>query len=361
MERKDYYKILGITEEEKKLPFNEFQKVLKKKHRKLVIQLHPDKNGDKSESEKKELEEKFKEVAEAYEILSNEQKKNEYDNPTQGFDFSNFGGFNGDPFDMFSDFFQDRGFGNRRQAPQRGQSIRLNVKLTLEEIYQGCHKKLKYNRLDVCSNCGGSGKTKDTVEEDCPHCGGTGMLLQVNGNVQMMQTCPHCHGKGKTLKNPCPNCNGSGLEVKSHEVEIDIPKGIPSNSQLTLKGHGSASPNGNQGGYGDLIVVLTEMPHDTFQRRDNDVACVCQVPIIDAILGCVQEVTTIDGGKLQVKVKQGTEDGTMLKVQGRGFPLFQNEGVRGDMYVIVKHKIPKNLTEEEKNTLLSLKNNVNFK
>ena len=206
-ERKDYYKILGVDKSATKDD-------IKKAYRKLAIQYHPDKQQGKSDKEKKEAEEKFKEIAEANEVLSDDKKRAEYDNPSSNFKFEGFGGRG------FSDFMNGFGFdfdfnpfGNKGQQKrvQKGQSIRFNLGVTLEDIYNGTEKTLKYKRMDKCPTCGGSGKGHNSRVETCTHCGGTGQFFQQNGFVQTITTCPHCKGKGTILINPCPTCNGNGI------------------------------------------------------------------------------------------------------------------------------------------------------
>lgn len=354
-DRKDYYKILGVDK-------NVSADDLKKVYRKLSLKYHPDRQSGKSDAEKKAAEEKFKDIAEAYDVLSDPKKKSEYDNPQSSFDFSGFGG--GSPFDIFNEFFGGGGSSfnfTRKEAIQRGSNIRLNVSVTLEEIFSGVTKKLRYKRQEPCSTCGGSGKTAQTREETCSYCGGTGMIFQTHGNVQHMSTCPYCGGKGKHLINPCPNCNGKGLEVKDHEVEVEIPSGIPQGAQLVMQGNGSASPNGNKGGYGDLLIVINEKPHEKFERNGNDLYYKLEVPVMDAIVGGSREVETIDGIKLNVKIKQGIEDGTILRFAQKGMPIYNGRNMRGDMLIVVKLKMPKQLTNDEINILNELKEHENFK
>ena len=215
-ERKDYYKILGITDAEKKLQGNDFVDVVKTKYRKLALKLHPDKQQGKSDKERSEAEEKFKEVSEAYDVLSDQQKRQEYDNPMSG--FGGFGGFGGfDPFDMMSEF----GFGSRNRGPIKGQNMRIKINVSLLELYNGVTRKIKYNRNGICKKCGGSGKTSNTRVEKCPHCNGTGQFVTRNGFVQTITTCPNCGGKGTWLVNPCTECHGNGLSVEEVELEIN--------------------------------------------------------------------------------------------------------------------------------------------
>ena len=353
--KKDYYKILGITDEEKQLQGKEFEAVLKKRHRKLALSLHPDKQQGKSETEKKANEEKFKEVSEAYEVLSDSKKRQEYDNPMSG--FSGFGGFSGfDPFDMMSDF----GFGGqKRERVVKGQSLRIVVGVTLEEIYDGSVKTIKYTRNGTCKKCGGSGKSAHTTVEACPHCGGTGQIFSRNGFMQTITTCPHCGGKGNFLKNPCNECKGSGVSQEEMQVNITIPKGIVEGVQMTMNGYGCAPLNGN-GVFGDLLIVFKELNHEKFERIDNDLIFELEIPVLDALLGGDIEVTTINGKRLTTKISPLIADGTHIRFGNKGMPIYGQNGKFGSMIGIVKFVMPKKLNEEEKSLLLELKNKENF-
>lgn len=353
--RKDYYNILGITDEEKKLKDNEFEKIVKTKYRKLCLQYHPDKQQGKTEEEKKEAENKFKEVSEAYEVLSDKQKRQEYDNPMSG--FSGFSGFeNFDPFDMMSSF----GFGNRNRGPVKGQSMRLTIDVTLNELYTGVTRKIKYKRNGICKKCSGTGKTTNTRIEKCPHCNGTGQFVSINGFVQTITTCPKCGGRGTWMVNPCNSCNGNGLGVEEVELEITIPRGAMDGAKMTLQGKGCAPENGN-GIYGDLIVELNEVTHKKFERNGHDLIFDLELSVIDAILGCEKEITTIDGRVLSTKISPLTEDGTQIRFNGQGMPIYGRDGYCGSMIGIVRVMMPKSLNEEEKELLSELKTKENFK
>ena len=334
-DRKDYYKILGITDEEKKLQGEEFEKVVKSKYRKLAIQLHPDKQQGKSDNEKKAAEDKFKEVSEAYEVLSDSKKRQEYDNPMSG--FSGFGGFGGfDPFDMMSEF--GFGGGRQRQRVVKGQTMRIVVEATLEDLFNGITKTIKYKRQGTCKTCGGSGKGSNT----------------------RIETCPHCGGQGKKMINPCPNCNGNGLSAEEVQLEITIPKGAPNGFQMIAQGHGGAPMNGN-GVFGDLIILIKEKEHEKFERNDNDLYFDLEIPVVDAILGCNKEVTTIDGKRLTTKISSLIEDGTQIRFANKGMPIYERNGQFGSMIGIVRLVMPKSLNSEEKRLLNELKTKEHFK
>lgn len=353
---KDYYKILGV---EKTATAED----IKKAYRREAKKWHPDLCKD--ETKKKEYEEKFKEVAEAYSVLSDENKRKEYDNPMSGGANFNFGGFGGTDFsDLFSQFgfggFNPFGGGRPKQQVVKGQSMRIVVELTLEEIFNGVTKKIRYNHYDKCHTCGGSGKTSNSKEETCPHCGGTGSQFQQEGGWQRISTCRHCGGSGKILKNPCPSCGGDGIVMTNSEIDIEIPKGVCEGFQLALEGKGNA-PKNCKGEYGDLYVLVKEKEHDKFLRDGNDLIFELEVPIIDALLGCTKEVETIDGKRLSTNIPQGVEDGTKIRFNGKGLPIYGHNGMYGNMIGVVKLVMPKSLTNEERNILNSLKEKPNFR
>jgi len=357
--KKDYYKILGITDEEKKLQDKEFEDVAKKKYRQIAIKYHPDRNPGN-----KEAEEKFKEAAEAYSVLSDKNKRAEYDNPMSGVNFNSnfdFGSFNVDEILKgfgFSDFGFDP-FRSSASVVRKGSSMRLRVKLSLEEIYNGTKKKFKYKRLDKCEVCDGKGTTKDSKVEKCHTCGGTGKIfIQPNPFMQQIATCNVCGGSGKVITNPCKHCGGKGVRQKENEVEISIPKGVFEGMQLSLKGYGNAPDNMN-GEYGDLIVDIIEIEHNEYRRDGHDLYCDVEIPVIDAILGCNATIDTINGKKLTVKIPAGTEDGYTLRFNGYGMPIYGSNKY-GDMYGIIKLKMPKKLTDNERRLLEQLNNCENF-
>lgn len=351
-ERKDYYKILGVDKSASK-------DEIKKAYRKLAIQYHPDKQQGKSDKEKKEAEDKFKEIAEANEVLSDDKKRAEYDNPASNFKFDGFSGFD-DIMNGFG-FNFDFGFGNRTQQKrvQKGQSIRINLGITLEEVFNGDEKTIKYKRMDKCPTCSGSGKGHNSRVETCTHCGGTGQLFQQNGFVQTITTCPYCKGKGTMLINPCPTCDGNGIVETENTVKLNIPKGIMQGTQMTMQGQGHA-PLNCDGIYGDLLFVIHEVPHNKFERNGNDLYFELEIPVIDGILGCNVEVETIDNKKLSTKIAQGTDNGTQIRFGGKGLPIMNTQAF-GNMIGIVKLKVPKSLNNDEIELLTQLKEKENFK
>ena len=351
-ERKDYYKILGISDSEKELTGDEFEKVLKSKFRKLSLKYHPDKNpGDK------DAEAKFKDIAEAYDVLHN--KREEYDNPSSGFKFEGFTDFNDifGGFSPFSDIFSSMGMGGERKKEPRGSNLRIEFAISLEESYNGVKKREKYSRYVTCESCGGSGKTAETKEKPCTVCGGTGFVYQSNGFMQMGSTCRHCGGTGKIIENPCKKCNGHGLTLKSTEVEFTVPRGVATGSSIRLPGLGNMAPHG-KGESGDLYIVFVIKRHPVFYMEGNNLVCTCKVNVLDAITGCKKEIMTISGKKLSVMIPRGTSDGDKLKINGHGMPL--QGGGYGSLIIIVNVVMPRELTDEEVELIEVLKTKPNF-
>ena len=354
-ERKDYYKILGIDK-------NASEEEIKKAYRKIAIKFHPDRNqGDKK------AEEKFKEAAEAYEVLSDPKKKAEYDNPKSTFEFHgspNFGGMNMDDilkhFNMGGFDFNIRM--NHGQQPQSGSSIRIKVELTLEEVLSGCTKKIKIKRYEPCNHCGGSGMTADSRKRTCKTCGGTGMAFSSNGFMSMQQTCPTCGGKGYIIENPCKHCNGHGVVLNtSSEVEFTIPRGVENGMQIEYQGLGNAAPHG-KGNNGSLIVVIAFKEHEVFEVQGRDVVCNLEIGVLDAILGCDLEITTLGGKKIKAKIPQGTASGQIFRFKGYGLPRYNNSiGVSGNMIGIVSITVPKELNNNEKQLLEQLRREEHFR
>ena len=359
--KKNYYSILGISEDEKKLKGKDFEKVVKPKFRKLAMEFHPDKQQGKSESEKKAAEEKFKEVQEAYEVLTNEEKRAKYDNPSMGgnmgFDFEGFGMNMDDIMSHFGGF--DMHFNHRARTP-KGQSQRINIGITLMEALNGGKKTIKYKRYDKCHICNGSGATKESKVETCPHCGGTGQIFRQDGAWQQISTCPHCKGKGTILTHPCHECKGNGVVLTETVLNVDIPKGVGTDFQQVIKGMGNAPLNCN-GEYGDLIINFYDIKDDKFERYGDTVTCKIEVNVIDALLGCNKEIETIDGKKILTKIPNGVEDGVQLRFNGKGLPHYDNNNIIGPMIGIIKLVVPKDLSEKEIELLKELQQSKSFK
>lgn len=348
-EKRDYYEVMGV-------PKNASDDEIKKAYRKLAKQYHPDLNpGDKT------AEAKFKEVNEAYEVLSDKEKKSRYDQFGHAGVDPNFGGGPGaSPFDgdidlgdIFNSFFG--GFGGGRSAnpnaPRRGRDAQASVTISFEEAAKGTKKQVSYQRIETCQSCGGSGAESGTETKTCPQCGGTGQV-RVNqrtpfGVVQTTRGCDRCGGKGKIIDHPCHTCDGAGRVRKAKTLEITIPAGIDDGQTLNVGGHGDAGTNG--GPSGDLHVYVTVRPHPIFERRGNDVWCEMPITFTQAALGAEVIVPTLDG-KVSYQVHDGTQPGDVFKLRGKGIPNIHGRG-RGDQYVRVTIEVPKNLTDRQKEIL----------
>jgi len=356
-ERKDYYKILGLSDEERKLKGKEFQDIIKKKFRKISIEKHPDKQHGKSDAEKKQAEEEFKEAAQAYEVLSDEKKRAEYDNPHSSFDFSGM-----DFGDMhIDDILRHFGFGHDSRPKEiKGTSIRITLPLTLEEMANGVIKKIKYKRFVLCDSCNGSGRTANTKERVCRTCGGSGMVFSQNHFMMVQQTCPTCGGQGRYLENPCTRCGGHGIAEKTNEeAEIKVEKGVLGGMSFVLEGMGNYPPHG-EGIPGDLIILVRQIEHDTFECINSDLYCEIGISVVDAILGAKINVSTLDGKVLSATIPQGTKEGDKLRFRGYGMPKYGSNHV-GDMIGIIRIKIPKQITDDERQLLEKLREQEHFK
>jgi molecular chaperone DnaJ len=371
MSKRDYYDILGVS---KNAPADE----IKKAYRKMAIKYHPDKNPDD-----KGAEDKFKEAAEAYEVLSNPEKKQRYDQfghaGTQGgfgggyggggmnMDdiFSQFGdifgGGGGSPFDsFFGGGGQQRGGGGGRRV-QKGTNLRIKVKLTLEEIANGVEKKIKVNKQVVCNTCDGTGAKDKNSFSTCKTCGGQGAVRRVTntilGQMQTTSTCPTCNGEGTTISSKCGTCHGDGVTRGEETISINIPAGVSEGMQLSMSGKGNAAPRG--GVPGDLIILVEETPHETLKREGINIIYDLHVSFVDATLGASIEVPTIDG-KARIKLDPGTQGGKILRLKGKGIPEV-NSYHKGDQLIQVNIWTPKILNNEERELLEKLKESQNFK
>jgi len=349
-DKRDYYEVLGIskgaTEDE-----------IKKAYRKLAKKYHPDVNPGN-----KEAEEKFKEVNEAYGVLSNADSKAKYDQYGHaafdsasgaggfgGFDFGGFGGF--DMGDIFSNIFGGGGGRNGGTQSQRGESIGLRLKLTFEEAALGCKKKIEFTRKEKCSQCNGTGGQNPGDVETCKTCGGTGRVRTIQntifGQMQSQTTCSACRGKGKTIKNPCKSCSGTGLKNVSKALDVNIPAGVDDGERLTLRSQGHVSQSGLAG---DIVLVITVQPHKFFQRDGEDLYCEFPISFAEAVLGTTITVPTLDD-KAEIKIPEGTQSGTEFVSRGKGIQRV-NSRTKGDLHVVVNIEVPKNLTKEQKEALL---------
>ncbi len=364
MEKRDYYEVLGVS---KTANADE----IKKAYRKMAIKYHPDKNpGDK------EAEEKFKEAAEAYDVLSNPEKRQRYDQfghsmGQQGFPGggAGFGGFSmEDIFSQFGDIFGGGPWGGAtggrrqaRRATRRGGDLRVKVKLTLEEISTGVKKTLKIPVMSKCDHCNGTGAKDGTAFSTCQTCGGSGTVLRTQqtmlGIMQTQSTCPDCQGEGKIITQPCTHCNGQGVERKEEEVSFNIPAGVQEGMVLTVKGRGNAPRHG--GVNGDLLVVIEEIQHPELIRDGNDVIYNLMLDIPTAALGGSVEVPTITG-RAKLKISPGTQPGKVLRLRGKGLPSTEGYG-HGDELVNVMVYIPETLNDDEKAVMERLRQSSNVR
>jgi molecular chaperone DnaJ len=349
MTKRDYYEILGVSKEAS-------ESEIKKAYRQMALKYHPDKNPDNKESE-----EKFKEAAEAYDILSNPEKKSRYDQFGHS-GIGNYGGFSGggmsmdDIFSHFGDIFGGAfgdfgGFGRSRGSSQRvnrGSNLRVKVRLTLEEIANGVEKKIKVNKYIACDTCHGTGAKGGSAYKTCNSCGGTGRVTKVTntflGQMQTTTTCPTCGGEGQSITDKCTICYGNGVVKGEEVISIKIPAGVSEGMQLSVNGKGNTAARGGMAG--DLIVLIEEIEHPDLKRDGNNLLYEHYISFPEAILGTSIEIPTIDG-KARVKLEPGTQSGRILRLKGKGLPSLNSYG-RGDLKVHVNVWTPQHLTKEEK-------------
>lgn len=365
MSKRDYYEILGVSK-------NATPEELKKAYRKVALKYHPDRNPNDAEAENK-----FKEAAEAYEVLKDPGKREKYDRfghegvKGQGYGgqggmnmddiFSNFGDIFGsdDPFEAF--------FGGRRQRTgrrqgRRGTNLRIKVRLELKDIAEGVRKKLKVKKMVSCTACNGSGAENAGDVQTCTTCNGAGQVRRVTntilGQMQTTSTCPRCHGQGTIVTSKCKNCNGEGREYGEETIEVDIPAGVSDGMQLSLSGKGNAGEKG--GPAGDLIILVEEVQHEHLTRDGINLIYPLHISFIDAALGTSIEVPTISG-KARIKVPPGTQGGKIFRLKDKGIPNINNPYEKGDLLVDVNVWTPKKVSQEEKEMLEKLRNSPNFK
>ena len=352
-QKRDYYEVLGVSR-------GASEDEIKKAYKKMARKYHPDLNpGDKT------AEEKFKEVNEAYEVLSDADKKARYDQYGHAGVDPNFGaggfggGFDGsfdfgDLGDIFGSFFGG-GFGGGRRtnpnAPQRGESIRMSIAISFEEAAFGCEKAVTVERYETCDTCHGNGCAPGTSPEVCPDCHGTG-TVQVRRQTPMgvfatSSPCPKCGGKGRIIHQPCKDCRGSGMVRKKKTIQASIPAGIDNGQTISIRGQGNAGKNG--GPAGDLMITIPVRPHELFRREGTSVLCEAPITFTQAVLGAELEIPTIDG-KVKYTLPEGTQSGTTFRLKGKGIPSINGRG-RGDQYVTVYIETPKNLNKEQKEAL----------
>lgn len=352
MAKRDYYEILGVAKDVS-------EDDLKKAYRKLAVKYHPDKNpGDKH------AEEKFKELGEAYEALSDPQKRAAYDQYGHAaFDAraraSRAGGFGGgfhDPFEIFREVFGGGGgggsifdefFGGARSnpdGPQRGADLRYDMEISFEEAVLGCEKEISVTKAETCESCEGSGAEAGSGRKTCGMCNGQGRVIMARGIFSIQQTCPKCEGAGRVIEKPCKSCHGSGRKEKSSKIKIKIPPGVDTGARLRSSGNGEAGPRG--GSHGDLYIVLHVREHDIFERDGDDLLCEVPISFIQAALGSEIEVPTLSG-PAQIKIPAGTQPGTIFRVRGKGVRNVHGHHT-GDLHVRVSVEVPTHLNSAQK-------------
>lgn len=369
-EKKDYYKVLGVSKGASK-------KEIKKAYRKLAKKYHPDMNKSA------DAEDKFKEVQEAYEVLSDEQKRRAYDQFghagtsgfggggfNQGSDGSGFRGadFSGFGFDdigsIFDTFFggqQRRASGRRRQKASRGSDLKMEIELEFKEAVFGTEKDITYTRRVNCQSCNGSGAKDGTSKETCHQCEGAGRVTRVQktfiGSIQTTTVCPACNGEGEIIKEKCEECNGKGRQNQKEKLKVKIPPGASDGLVLKFKGKGNAGSQ--NGAYGDLYVQIEVHPHELFERRGDDIYIEKEISVLDAVLGSRIDVETLHG-EVKVKVKPGTQPGSIMRLRDKGVPKLQEKG-RGDQYIQLRIKIPEKLSKKQKELWKKLSEEKNTK
>ena len=352
-EKRDYYEVLGVKK-------GASEDELKKAYRKLAKENHPDLHpGDK------ECEARFKEINEAYEVLSDPDKRAKYDqfghaafDPSQGFGGGGFGGFEG--FGGFGDIFSDifgggfgfgGGGGRNPNAPRKGDNLRATVNIKFEEAAFGVKKDVFVSKIEQCHDCKGTGCAEGTTAEVCPDCKGTGTVMSTKrtpfGMVQSSEQCPKCRGRGKVIHSPCKTCRGMGSVRRQHKVSVSIPAGIDDGQTISLKGQGNAGLNG--GPAGDLLITVLVQPHARFERDGASILLDQEISFSQAALGAEVEVPTLDG-KVKLNIPEGTQSGTTFRLKGKGVPFLRNGG-RGDQFVTVNVAVPRSMTSTQKNAL----------
>ncbi len=369
MSKRDYYEVLGVDR-------NATEAEIKKAYRKKAMQYHPDRNKGDEEAARK-----FKEAAEAYEVLREPQKRQRYDQFGHAGVNNGPGGFGGgvdfenisfeDIFSRFGDIFGGDIFGGdifgssgqgrrRRSAGQPGRDMKLKVGLTLEEIASGTEKTLKVKKQVTCETCSGTGAESESDFQTCGTCNGMGEVRQVSrtmfGQFVNVQTCPTCRGEGRIIINRCKSCGGEGTVRGEEKVKVNIPSGVSEGNYITLRGQGNAGARGGEPG--DLIVLIEELPHEQFEREGNDIYHELILSVPEAILGTEKEVPTLKG-KAKVKIDPGTQPGRLLRMKGRGITGLHNSGT-GDQYIRINVYIPKEVTSEERKHLEALRESDSF-
>lgn len=341
--KRDYYEILGVSRQAD-------EEEIKKAYRKMALKYHPDRNpGDK------EAEERFKEAAEAYEVLHDPEKRELYDRyGHEGLQSSGFRGFGGfeDIFSSFGDIFEDFfGFGRRSRGsasrPREGADLRYDLSISFMDAARGKEMELKIPRMETCSACRGSGIEPGTQPEYCPTCGGRGQVVQTQGFFRISTTCPRCHGEGRIITHPCAACRGRGRTERTKTLSIKIPAGIADGSRLRFRGQGEDGTNG--GPPGDLYVVVHVEEHEFFRREGDHLFCTIPISMVQAALGAEIEVPTLEQPK-KLTIPKGTQNGQVLRLKGEGFPHIRGSG-KGDLIIEIQVKIPTHLTKRQEELL----------
>ena len=347
MAKRDFYDVLGVNK-------SSSPQEIKQAYRKLALKYHPDKNkGDKSS------EEKFKEASAAYHVLSDKERKQNYDNfghaafegaggrgGFENFDFSN--SFSDIFEDFFSDFGGSAGGRRRRSSNLRGSDLRYDVSINLEDAYTGKKENISFSSSEKCGTCKGQGSAPGSSAESCSTCGGHGKVRSNQGFFTIQQTCPQCAGSGEEIKNPCRSCGGSGKKQTNKKLSVTIPKGVDDGTRIRLSGKGEAGVKG--GGSGDLYLFININSHEIFKRSEENLFYEFPISVTDAALGTILEVPTINGGKAKVKIPSGTQSGKRFRLKGKGMPLMRGSSY-GDLYIQIITEVPISLTSEQKELL----------
>jgi molecular chaperone DnaJ len=346
-QKRDFYEILGVAK-------NVDQDTIKKAYRKLAMQFHPDKNPGNAEAE-----EKFKEAAEAYEVLSDTEKRSRYDRfGHQAFQQGGRGGFQNaeDIFSSFGDIFEDFfGGGGRSQGrgstqPRRGADLRYMTEIFLKDVISGSEKEIEFDTEESCSPCSGSGAEKGSKPEGCPTCGGSGQVVRQQGFFSMASTCPTCRGEGVMIKNPCKSCRGTGRSKAHRKIQVTIPPGVDTGTRLRVSGEGEGGYRG--GPTGDLYVEIRVRDHDLFQRQDSDLIAPLEIDYLQFLLGGEITVPTVTGEE-KMEIRKGLKPGENIKLSGQGLPSLRGSR-RGDLYFNVQVKFPVKISKEEEKLLNEL-------
>ena len=346
MSKQDFYDVLGVSKE---VDSNS----LKSAYRRLAMKYHPDKNPDDSEAEKK-----FKEISEAYEVLSNPEKKAAYDQyghdaftgpgGGQGGFSEGFGSGFGSFSDIFEDFFGDATGQRNNERLKRGEDLKYEMSITLRDAYLGVKKEISYDTLVSCTSCSGTGSENKDGIGSCGSCRGSGRIRASQGFFTVERTCPACGGSGQVITDPCRECNGEGRQRKNKNIEVSIPAGVEEGSRIRLAGEGTAGQNGAEDG--DLYIFISIVSHELFDRDGTNIFCNVPISIYEASLGGSVEVPTVSGGRAKVKIPAGTQSGDQLRLLGKGMPALRSVSF-GDMIITLNVEIPKNLSQKQKELL----------